>query len=141
MTVFMTNTKTDSTSEVVGPERRRRWSLQDKLEMVRESYKPGSSVSVVARRHAVNPNQLLCRMTAPRYEPNLGLQCASEFQQVARQNCAAASERKLDESSRVRASPEQFASRLGGREQPLDVSFDFVRLDVPRGEAPHSFPM
>ena len=58
MTVFMTNMKTESASEVVGPERRRRWSLQDKLQMVRESYEPGNSVSMVARRHEVNPNQL-----------------------------------------------------------------------------------
>lgn len=58
MTVFMTNMKSESASEVVGPERRRRWSLQDKLQMVRESYEPGNSVSMVARRHEVNPNQL-----------------------------------------------------------------------------------
>lgn len=51
MTVFMTNMKTESASEVVVPERRRRWSLQDKLQMVRESYEPGNSVSMVARRH------------------------------------------------------------------------------------------
>lgn len=54
MTVFMTNTRNESASQVVGPERRRRWSLKDKLQMVRESYKPGSSVSMVARRHAVS---------------------------------------------------------------------------------------
>lgn len=41
MTVFMTKTKNESASEVVGPERRRRWSLQDKLQMVRESYVAG----------------------------------------------------------------------------------------------------
>lgn len=57
MTVFMTNMKSESASEVVGPERPRRWSLQDKLQMVRESHEPGNSVSMVARRHEVNPNQ------------------------------------------------------------------------------------
>lgn len=58
MTVFMPNMKTGSAPEVVGPERRRRWSQQDKLQMVRESYEPGNAVSMVARRHEVNPNQL-----------------------------------------------------------------------------------
>jgi len=38
MTVFMTNMKTESASEVRGPEQRRGWSLQDKLQRVRESY-------------------------------------------------------------------------------------------------------
>jgi transposase-like protein len=39
-------------------ESRRRWFLQDKLQMVRESYEPGKSVSMSAGRHEVNPNQL-----------------------------------------------------------------------------------
>lgn len=41
-----------------GPERRRRWSAQQKLTMVRESFEPGKSVSMVARQHGVNPNPL-----------------------------------------------------------------------------------
>ncbi|OWT57678.1 IS3 family transposase [Candidimonas nitroreducens] len=40
------------------PERRRRWSVQEKLTMVRESNEPGKTVSMVARQHGVNPNQL-----------------------------------------------------------------------------------
>lgn len=57
MTVFMTNTN-ESTVEVLGPQRRRHWSPEEKLAMIRESYEPGRSVSWVARRHGVNPNQL-----------------------------------------------------------------------------------
>ncbi|PNF76404.1 IS3 family transposase [Stutzerimonas degradans] len=44
--------------EVLGQERRRRWSVEEKLAMVRESLEPGHSVSVVARRNGINPNQL-----------------------------------------------------------------------------------
>ncbi|PPV39482.1 IS3 family transposase [Ectopseudomonas oleovorans] len=44
--------------EVLGQERRRRWSVEEKLAMVRESLEPGQSVSVVARRNGINPNQL-----------------------------------------------------------------------------------
>lgn len=40
------------------PERRRRWTTEQKLAIVRESLKPGISVSFVARQHDVNPNQL-----------------------------------------------------------------------------------
>ena len=44
--------------EVLGAERRRRWSASEKLAMVRETYEPGMNVSLVARRHGVNPNQI-----------------------------------------------------------------------------------
>jgi len=53
----MTHTN-NSSSEVLGPERRRRWSIEEKLAMVRESFEPGQTVSLVARRHGINPNQL-----------------------------------------------------------------------------------
>jgi transposase len=39
-----------------GPERRRRWSLAEKLEIVGESLAPEASVAAVARRHDVHPN-------------------------------------------------------------------------------------
>jgi|TARA_Y100000813_G_scaffold115541_1_gene82732 transposase len=53
----MTTSK-DKTIEILGQERRRRWSTEEKLAMVRESLEPGQSVSVVARRNGINPNQL-----------------------------------------------------------------------------------
>jgi transposase len=43
---------------LTGPERRRRWTAEQKLSMVRESFEPGIAVSLVARQHGVNPNQL-----------------------------------------------------------------------------------
>jgi transposase len=43
---------------LTSPERRRRWTAEQKLSMVRESFEPGKSVSLVARQHGVNPNQL-----------------------------------------------------------------------------------
>jgi transposase len=54
----MTNTKQEVMEVLTGPERRRRWSSDEKLAMVRESLEPGKSVSMVARQHGVNPNQL-----------------------------------------------------------------------------------
>jgi len=41
-----------------GPERRRRWSLEEKARIVAESFGPGVVTSAVARRHGVHPNQL-----------------------------------------------------------------------------------
>lgn len=44
--------------EVLGVQRRRRWSPAEKMAMVEETYAPGASVSLVARRHGVAPSQL-----------------------------------------------------------------------------------
>ena len=42
--------------EVLGTERRRRWSLQDKLQIVEETMQLGVKVSEVARRHGLAPS-------------------------------------------------------------------------------------
>ncbi|WP_235891944.1 transposase, partial [Ochrobactrum teleogrylli] len=41
-----------------GPERRRRWSTAEKLAIVHETYEVDATVSLVARRHGIAPNQL-----------------------------------------------------------------------------------
>ncbi len=38
--------------------RRKQWSVQEKLQIVRETLPPDASVAVVARRHGVNANQV-----------------------------------------------------------------------------------
>jgi transposase len=43
---------------LTGPRRRRRWSVSEKLEIVAETREPGVTVSLVARRRGVSPNQL-----------------------------------------------------------------------------------
>ncbi len=46
-------------SEVLsGPERRRRRTPSEKLAIVAETHEPGVTVSLVARRHGIAPNQL-----------------------------------------------------------------------------------
>jgi transposase len=46
-------------SEVLrGPERRRRWAAAEKIAIVGETHEPGVTVSLVARRHGVAPNQV-----------------------------------------------------------------------------------
>jgi transposase len=42
--------------EVLGTERRRCWSLQDKLRIVEETLQPGVTVTEVARRHGLAPS-------------------------------------------------------------------------------------
>jgi transposase len=41
-----------------GRERRRRWSVEDKLRIVRETHEPGACVRAVAARHDVYPSLL-----------------------------------------------------------------------------------
>jgi transposase len=43
---------------LTGPERRRRWSDEEKLQLVEEACRPRSSVSQVARQHGINAGQL-----------------------------------------------------------------------------------
>ena len=54
----MTNTRKQTGVEVLDPQHRRRWTPSEKLTMVRETYEAGMSVSLVARKHGINPNQL-----------------------------------------------------------------------------------
>lgn len=55
----MRMTDTPEKVEVItSVQRRRRWGAAEKMRMVEESLEPGASVSLVARRHGVNPNPL-----------------------------------------------------------------------------------
>ena len=43
---------------ITSVERRRRWSTAEKHSIVQETYLPGMSVSLVARKYNINPSQL-----------------------------------------------------------------------------------
>jgi transposase len=50
--------KIDRVEVITSVQRRRRWSAEEKAQIVQETYAPGLSVSLVARRHGIAPNQL-----------------------------------------------------------------------------------
>jgi transposase len=50
--------KIDQIEVITSVQRRRRWSAEEKVVIVQETYVPGMSVSLVARRHGIAPNQL-----------------------------------------------------------------------------------
>src|SRR5438132_9912859 len=56
-TVSMTNS-TNRVEVITSVQRRRRWAASEKVRMVEETLEPGATVSLVARRHGVAPNQL-----------------------------------------------------------------------------------
>ena len=50
----MTNS-TDRVEIITSVQRRRRWTAPEKVRMVEETFEPGMTVSLVARRHGVSP--------------------------------------------------------------------------------------
>src|SRR5215831_4160907 len=48
----------DRVEIITSVQRRRRWTAPEKVGMVEETFEPGMTVSLVARRHGVAPNQL-----------------------------------------------------------------------------------
>lgn len=53
------NGHTSFLAEVLdGPERRRRWTVEEKARIVAESFEPDAVASEVARRHGIHRNQL-----------------------------------------------------------------------------------
>jgi transposase len=55
--VSMTN-PADRVEIITSVQRRRRWTASEKVRIVEETFAPGMTVSLVARRHGVAPNQL-----------------------------------------------------------------------------------
>jgi len=55
--VSMTN-PTDHVEIITSVQRRRRWTACEKVRMVEETFEPSMTVSLVARRRGVAPNQL-----------------------------------------------------------------------------------
>ncbi len=47
--------------DVLGPEKRRRRTTQEKIAIVQQSFEPGMTVSLVARQHGVAASQLFRR--------------------------------------------------------------------------------
>jgi len=53
-------------AEIITVERRRRWSLSDKQQIVAETLQPGASVSTIAQRYGMHPSQLFAGRKAAR---------------------------------------------------------------------------
>ncbi len=49
--------------DVLGPEKRRRRTTQEKIAIVQQSFEPGMTVSLVARQHGVAASQLFLWLT------------------------------------------------------------------------------
>lgn len=56
--MFKPMSKIERVDVLTHPEQRRRFSVEQKLAIVRETFEPGRSVSTVARQHDVHANQV-----------------------------------------------------------------------------------
>ena len=63
----------------MGRRTRRFWSEEEKRRIVAQSYAPGVSVSVVARRYDVNANLIFTWRRDPRYKPAADAEGAPSF--------------------------------------------------------------
>ena len=59
--------------------RRRRWSADDKRRIVAETFEPGASVSIVARRHDLNANMLFTWRREVKRAPPLMIEAPVAF--------------------------------------------------------------
>ena len=59
MDMAMSSARPDRVEVVTSAQRRRRWTPEQKLAIVKQTNEPGSSVSLVAREHGFIPKQRL----------------------------------------------------------------------------------
>src|SRR4026209_2812305 len=83
-------------------ERRRRWSTEEKVQIVEETYLPGNSVSLVARHHGIAANQLF---TWRRLMAQGALTAAGAGEQVVPASELRAAPPQSREVRRVRGTP------------------------------------
>lgn len=57
-TTMSSSTNADRVEVITGVQRRRRWSPDEKLALVQQTFEPGKSVSLVARQAGVSASQL-----------------------------------------------------------------------------------
>src|SRR5512134_1394853 len=73
---------------LVGPERRRRWSVAEKFRIIREAFAPGARVSDVARRRDVSRGQIY-QWRAELRDRSAGAACAATHRRARARHSAA----------------------------------------------------
>jgi transposase len=94
--------KIEHAEVITSVQRRRRWSAEEKAGIVQETYASGMSVSLVARRHGIAPNQLF---TWRRLYASGALSAVGAGEEVV-----AASEYRAFQRHRERISPRTFSN-------------------------------
>ena len=123
---------------ITGPERRRRWTEEEKLQFVEEACRPGGSVSQVARQRGINPSQLFTwrrqarakgLVSDARYEPSAAPALTFSRVRVAEEPAAS------DPSEAVQSVRRRNVSRGSARIEIELKSGERVRVEVPADAA------
>jgi len=117
---------------ITGPERRRRWSKEEKLQLVEEACRPGHSVSQVARERGINASQLFAwrrqalatgLITDNRSEPSAAPALTFAAVDVAEEAAPA------DNGEEARPTRRRRRTRASGAIEIRLKSGDFVRIE------------
>ena len=126
MTNPTSNVHIEPVSEILeGVERRRRWSPEEKLRIVEETDEPGRSVSLVARRYGLAPNQLFKWKRLIRQG---GLSAVSADEAVVPASSYRALQQQMRELQRV----------LGKKTMEADILREALELQHPKKLTLHS---
>jgi transposase len=63
---------------ITSSERRRKWSVEEKRQIIEETYRPGMSVSQVARKYDITPSQLFYWRRTMEEGALKGISCGEE---------------------------------------------------------------
>ena len=99
--------------DVLGPEKRRRRTTQEKIAIVQQSFEPGMTVSLVARQHGVAASQLF--LWRKQYQEG-SLSAVAAGEQVVPASELAAAMKQIKELQRTRPYCPGMGSKLS---QPL----------------------
>ncbi len=85
--------------DVLGPEKRRRRTTQEKIAIVQQSFEPGMTVSLVARQHGVAASQLF--LWRKQYHREGSLTAVAAGEQVVPASELAAAMKQIKELQRL----------------------------------------
>jgi transposase len=100
---------------ITSVERRRKWSAEEKRAIIQETYLPGMNISLIARKHDINPSQLFYWR---RLMENGGLQGISSQEDVVPKSQIRELERRIRELERM----------LGKKTMENEVLLEAVKL-------------
>ncbi len=100
---------------ITSVQRRRRWSAQQKMQMVEEAEQPGNSISSVARKYEVHPNQLF---TWRRLMHDGALSAVGAEEQVV----------PLSEVKELKAEIRELQRLLGKKTMEVEILKDAIRI-------------
>ncbi|MCX7978844.1 MAG: transposase [Bdellovibrionaceae bacterium] len=100
---------------ITSSQRRRRWTVEQKISMIKETYEPGENVSTVARKHGISASQLF---TWKRQMEAGGLMAVKSEERVVPESELKAAQERIRRLERL----------LGQKTEEVEVLKEAVRI-------------